>query len=108
VGFIINERKMKSIERRYNKISQKNYLWSSHTSFALAIAGQNFSKESIYEWFNKLVDKDDYDKRDKFEVLNSLVSLSRGVKAPQIDPLLAQKGVVNIKVDKYPVVELIA
>jgi len=66
---------MRSIERRYRKIAKKNPIWSSHTCFARAIAGQRFSREAIHFWFNKLVDKDDYAKKEKKQVLAYLETL---------------------------------
>jgi len=66
---------MRSIERRFNKIQEKNPIWSSHTCFAEAIKEQGFSREMIHEWFNKLVDKDDYAKKEKKAVLAHLEKL---------------------------------
>ena len=64
---------MKSIERRFNKISQKNTLWSDHTCFADAIKETGLKRRNIVKWFNKLVDPEDYSKEDKFAVVSSLV-----------------------------------
>jgi hypothetical protein len=66
---------MRSIERRFNKISKRNNTWSSFICFAEAIKGRNFSKQMIHRWFNKLVDKSDYDKKDKRVELNQLENL---------------------------------
>ena len=49
---------MKSLERRFNNITKKNLYWSSCTCFTEAIEKQNFSKQTIHRWFNKLVEKD--------------------------------------------------
>ena len=50
---------------------------SSYTNFANAIKCRNFSKLTIRRAFNKFVDKDDYDKKDKQEILNYLYTLSQ-------------------------------
>ncbi len=63
---------MKSIQRRFNDITNKNPHWSSYICFAEAIKEQGFGKESISIWFNKLVEKDDYDKKDKKDILTKL------------------------------------
>ena len=67
---------MKSIQRRFDDISSKNPHWSSYICFAEAIKRQKFNKESIQIWFNKLVDKNDYDKKDKKTLLDQLCILS--------------------------------
>ncbi len=67
---------MKSMQRRFDCISNKNPHWSSYICFAEAIKQQKFNKESIQIWFNKLVDKDDYDKKDKKTLLDQLYDLS--------------------------------
>jgi len=71
---------MRSIERRFKEIEAKNPYYSTYTCFALAIAGQKFTKETIRRHFNRLVDKDDYDKKDKKEVLEHLFKLSFDVE----------------------------
>ena len=63
---------MRSIQRRYNNLSQKNPYSSTLTNFKLAIEGQNFKKRTIRHWFIRLVDKDDYDKKEKRAILRGL------------------------------------
>ena len=74
---------MKSIERRFNNISQKKQGWSTYLCFAEAVKGQKFSREAIHRWFNKLVDKDEYSLKDKKKILTNLVSLTHDVKTPK-------------------------
>lgn len=64
---------MRSIIRRIEKVDGL----SSYTNFANAIKCRNFSKLTIRRAFNKFVDKDDYDKKDKQEILNYLYTLSQ-------------------------------
>jgi len=67
---------MKSLERRFNNLSQLNFYWSSYICFVEAIKNQNFSRRIILLYFNKLVKKDDYDRADKKEIIKNLISLS--------------------------------
>ena len=67
---------MKSLERRYKNIAELNPYWSSYICFAEAVRDQNFSKRIITNYFNKLVEKDDYDRRDKKQIIKHLISLS--------------------------------
>ena len=68
---------MRSLEKRFNKISKRYPSWSSYLCFASAIKGQDFDKKIIYKWFDTLVEKDDYVKDEKFEVLASLLNLTK-------------------------------
>lgn len=68
---------MRSLERKFNNISEKKPLWSSYVCFAEAIKHHNFSEKIIKYWFNRLVDKEDYCRREKREVLKHLHDLSR-------------------------------
>lgn len=67
---------MRSIKRRFDNISKANPYWSSYICFSAVIRGQKFSKQMIHRWFNKLVEKDDYDKRDKKALLAYLCWLA--------------------------------
>jgi hypothetical protein len=64
---------MRSIERRFKKIEKENPNLSTFIVFSRAVAGQHFSKDRLSRWFNKLVDKDDYDKKDKKTILEYLM-----------------------------------
>ena len=68
---------MKSIERRFKKINDLNPDWSSGTCFAIAIMSQNFSRQTILWGFNKLVEKDDYNKRDKKDITAFYMTMSK-------------------------------
>lgn len=67
---------MKSIERRYKNIEVKNPFWCSFICFAEAVKNQHFNRQAISRWFSKLVEKDDYAKSDKKQILNHLENLS--------------------------------
>jgi len=67
---------MRSIERRFKKIEKKNSDYTTYLCFAEAVRGQRFRSKTIRFWFNRLVDKDDYDKRDKKLILTFLYHMS--------------------------------
>lgn len=67
---------MRSLERRFANIARLNPYWSSYICFAEAVKGQRFSKKIIANYFNKLVEKDDYGKEDKKHITKHLLALS--------------------------------
>ena len=71
---------MRSIERRYKSIEAKNPLWSLFICFAEAVKNQHFNRQAISRWFSKLVEKDDYSKSDKKQILNHLEDLSNSAE----------------------------
>lgn len=79
---------MRSLERVLKKIKDKNPFWSDYICFAEAIKKRSFSKETIRRYFNKLVDKNEYDKKDKKDILKHLLILTRKKsKAPEDDQI---------------------
>ncbi len=71
---------MRSIERRFLNLQQKRPELSSLINFGAAIKSRRFSVDTIHRWFNKLVDTDDYERRDKRVILRHLVFLSNPVR----------------------------
>lgn len=71
---------MKSLERRFQNITQRNSNFSSYLCFTKAVEGQGFNKRTIRRWFQKLVDKDDYVKSEKGALLKHLDELSNPVR----------------------------
>lgn len=68
---------MKSLARRFKNIAEKNSFWSSLACFAEAVKRQGFRRETIHRWFQKLVEKEDYNLEDKKDVLAHLEELSK-------------------------------
>jgi hypothetical protein len=68
---------MKSVERVFNRIVKNNPCLSEMVGFSQAVIGRNFSKQTISRYFNKLVNKNDYDKKDKKEIVRQLCELSK-------------------------------
>ena len=67
---------MRSLQARFNKITEKNPFWSSHTCLAEALIYQRFSRSIIHRWFSKLVQKDDYARNEKRAILEHLENLT--------------------------------
>ena len=67
---------MRSIQRRFERIANKNIFLSTYVCFMLAVSRQKFSLQTISEWFNKLVHKDDYAKSDKKSLIAHAVHLT--------------------------------
>lgn len=64
---------MRSIRGRINVVNRDG--WSSYTAFAHAISSKKFSPLAIRPAFNKLVDKSDYDKKEKMDILKYLYTI---------------------------------
>lgn len=57
------------IREIYDIIVDKNPGLSTLICFSKAISKRNYEPEYITKWFKKLVDKEDYEHRDRDEVL---------------------------------------
>lgn len=68
---------MKSLERRFKDIEDKNPNYSSYICFAKAVEEQNFNRSTINRWFTELVEKDDYASDEKKEIVDHLVRLTK-------------------------------
>ncbi len=66
---------MKSLERVFRQIEKENPYWSSYVCFVETIRGKKYNRQIIIRWFNKLVDKNDYDKSEKKEIIEDLLNL---------------------------------
>jgi hypothetical protein len=68
---------MRSLKRIFNKIRSENPFWSGYTCFAEAVRGRKFSRKTIIRNFNSLVNKEDYAKNEKKEIIEYLAELSK-------------------------------
>jgi hypothetical protein len=68
---------MKSVKKVFNRISSENPYWSDYICFAEAVRGRKFSRKTIIRNFNSLVDKEEYAKSEKKEIIDFLVELSK-------------------------------
>jgi len=86
---------MKSLERKFNKISKRNPYWSTYTCFTETIYGIGFSRQTIHRWFNVLVDKNDYDKTNKKEIMSFLESVGKCSRTTKKMDMLPQETMKN-------------
>jgi hypothetical protein len=68
---------MRSLRRVFEKIRKENPYWSDYICFAETVHGRGFTKRTIQRHFNTSVDKKDYSKSEKKEILKFLVELSK-------------------------------
>lgn len=71
---------MRSVEKRFRKIKRANPGLSSYLYFKWAISGQNFSAQTISREFNRLVEKNDYDKSIKKVLVAELETISKCIE----------------------------
>lgn len=67
---------MKSFEERYNKFAERFPNWSSYLCFAEVVKHHKYNRGKINYWFNKLVDPDDYSRKEKKQIIDYLVNMS--------------------------------
>jgi hypothetical protein len=68
---------MRSVKKVFNRINSENPYWSDYICFAEAVRGRRFSRKTIIRNFNSLVDKEDYARSEKKEIIDFLVELSK-------------------------------
>lgn len=78
---------MKSINVHF-KNAQKNKGLSSYKQFVIAVKGKRFSRFTILQNFNKLVDKSEYEAKDKTKLIDYLYKLSN----PSVEQRLKGKN----------------
>ena len=71
---------MKSIQRVFIKIRDRNPLWSDLICFAETVKGRSFTRPTITRHFKNLVNKDDYYSKDKNTILRQFHALSLSEK----------------------------
>jgi len=79
---------MKSIQRRFNNFQYKNQNVGDYVNLARTVKDQKFSKNSISRWFEKLVNKDDYERKDKRWLIKHLVKVSNPLRTTIFDTRL--------------------
>ena len=68
---------MKSLRRRFNKMTKKYFGYSDYLIFCETIRGQNFSEKTLRNWFGKLIDKNDYDSNVRKSLIAKLLELNK-------------------------------
>lgn len=67
---------MRSIQRRFEGLQEKHPNLSTYIIFAKAVRGQRFTRPIMTKWFKKLVDKNDYDPKDRNTLIRELVRIA--------------------------------
>ncbi|MDB5260434.1 MAG: hypothetical protein JWN37_665 [Candidatus Nomurabacteria bacterium] len=78
---------MKTIQKRFHSVRRKHVNLGDFPTLYLAVKKQGFSRSTISRWFSKVVDKNDYDAKDRRELINVLTKASR--KSSEDDQLRA-------------------
>lgn len=93
---------MLSVKSLFNNIQIKNPYWPSWVCFTETIKQRGFAPKIVAKWFNILVEKDDYAKSEKKELLAYLNTLTKcpeeGIQERVIEPesLVKQEEIINI------------
>jgi hypothetical protein len=66
---------MRPIEIRLAEIAKKHPRWSSWSCFVHIINGKRFGKQTISNLFDRLVDKNDYARNERKELIGYLLKL---------------------------------
>lgn len=91
---------MKSINRKFKNIKEKHPEWGSYIVLAETVYRSNFSKDRLARAFNALVDKEEYLKEEKKELLAYLYELNKPLNRTKNDGKTPQKGTSKLKVDR--------
>jgi len=68
---------MRSLKKVFNKIRGENPFWSDYICFAEAVRGRRFSRKTVIRNFNSLVDKEEYMRSEKKEIIEHLAEFSK-------------------------------
>ena len=60
---------MRTINRLFQNYKEENPLLGSVIIFNHIVTGRNFSQDRLVRWFNILVDKEEYEKNEKKEII---------------------------------------
>lgn len=92
---------MRSIHRNFKNIKEKHPEWGSYIVLAETVYGNNFSKDRLARAFNELVDKEEYLREEKRELLAYLYKLNKPLNRTKNDGNMPQKGTLKLKNDRY-------
>jgi len=68
---------MKELKRRFIMMKAENPFLGDVIIFGMAVKGQVYPKEVIQRAFNSLVSKDEYEKEEKAEIVESLLKYTQ-------------------------------
>lgn len=70
---------MEDITSLFYSIQQDNPHWSSYVCLLNAVKGKGLKRKSCESYFDALVDKDDYFKSDREDLIKTLIDVSQAV-----------------------------
>jgi hypothetical protein len=91
---------MKSIKRLFEKVAREHPNWGSVIVFNHIVGGKNFSHDRIARWFNILVDKEEYDRSDKKEILNYIYLLNTPLNRTKNEGITPPRAEKKVKMGK--------
>ncbi|KKR43864.1 MAG: hypothetical protein UU10_C0002G0023 [Parcubacteria group bacterium GW2011_GWF1_40_6] len=91
---------MKSIQRLFEKIAREHPNWGSVIVFNHIVNGKNFSHDRIARWFNLLVDKEEYDRSEKKQILEYIYLLNSPLNRTKNDGIKPSRREKIRKTDK--------
>ena len=94
---------MRSIERLFEKVERQNPGWGSNVVFANVINGKNFSHDRIARMFSKLVDKNEYERSEKKQILKYLYLINEPLKRTKNETILHPSEEKNGEIDIYDI-----
>jgi len=68
---------MRSLQRNFENTRHLNSYWSDFICFSEVVRKRGFCKQILVKHFNHLVDKEDYEKSEKKEIIKHLLSLTQ-------------------------------
>ncbi len=86
---------MKSLQRAFLNHSQQSPNHSSYICFRRAVAGKRLTRRSIGYWFDQLVDREDYARKDRNVLVSDLHSASQQVLSQKC--ALSKKKQANVE-----------
>lgn len=68
---------MRNIQKRFEKVRERNPYLGDYVVFYLAVKKQDFKEQAISRWFSVLIDKSEYKNKNRRELIKQLVEASR-------------------------------
>jgi predicted RNA-binding protein YlxR (DUF448 family) len=77
---------MKSLNSRFLRVQKSNPSRADFICLSKAVRDQKFKRPALLKALQELVPKDDYDRSDRFKLINHLWKSSNPVEDNEIDP----------------------
>ena len=91
---------MKTINQKFKEIKKEHEEWGDVIIFSEAVYNRNYKLPDIRKYFNKLVNKDEYEKSEKKEIVDFLYKHTK--RTPLEEPQICRKPEKSRKLLLYP------